>query len=100
MNFNTQYLINTHITHTHWEFRDIHLHVQSFTLKHFALGDAIGTLLFDLVADAEFKWNSIYMEMRMCVQSLASVMTIFCTMSGRFSASGSSLPLSEFPEET
>lgn len=44
--------------HTHWEFRDINLYVQSFILEHAVLWDAFGTLPFDLVADEEFEWNS------------------------------------------
>lgn len=71
-----------------------------FRLKPLAHWDAFGTLPLDPVADKELKWNSaVGVDTRVCVQSLGSVMEIFCTMSGRLSDSGSSLPLSEFPDE-
>lgn len=80
--------------------RNINLHEQLYRLKHLALWGTFGNLPFDPVAYKKFKWNSAAgVDMRVCVQSLDSVMAIFCTMSDRFSDSRSSLPLSEFSDE-
>lgn len=86
--------------HTQWEFRYINFYVQSFILEYFVLWVACGTIPFDLVADEQFQWSSAAdPELGACVQTLGSLMAIFCTMSGRFSDSRSSLPLSEFSDE-
>lgn len=86
--------------HPHSYLRDTNLQVQSFRLKPLAHWDAFGTPPLAPVADKELEWDSaVGVDTRVCVQSLGSVMEIFCTMSGRLWDSGSSLPLSEFPDE-